>query len=91
MGMRMNIKEAAQKVGLSEWSLRAGIKQGRYSFIKVGMGRGRIFVDIDILEAELKTEAQENKARQAEIYEQYQREHNPEILFVGQLSKRKNA
>ena len=55
------------------------------------MGRGRIFVDIDILEAELKTEGQENKAKQAEIYEQYQKEHNPEILFVGQLSKRKNA
>ena len=91
MGRRLSIKEAAQQVGLSEWSLRTGIKQGRYSFIKVGMGRGRIFVDIDVLEAELEVEAKENKERQAQLYAEYQKEHNPELIFVGELSKRRNA
>lgn len=85
MGIRMNIKEAARQVGLSEWSLRAGIKQGKYPYIKVGIGRGRIFVDIDMLEKALEQEAQDNQKRQAEIYEQYQREHNPEIVYMGDV------
>lgn len=91
MGVRMNIKEAARQVGLSEWSLRAGIKQGKYPYIKVGVGRGRIFVDIDMLEKALEHEAQDNQKRQAEIYAEYQREHNPEIVFMGDILSKNRA
>lgn len=85
MGIKMNIKEAAQQVGITESGLRTGIKQGKYPYIKVGVGRGRIFVDIDMLNKALELEAQENQKRQAKIYEQYQKEHNPEIVYMGDI------
>lgn len=91
MGKRLGIKAAAQQVGLSEWSLRQGIKQGKYPYIKVGIGRGRIFVDVELLEQALEQEAQDNKERQAEIYKQYQKEHNPELVFIGSILNNKSV
>lgn len=85
MGKRITLKQAAQLTGISEWSLRAGIKQGRYPYIKVGIGRGRIFVDIELLEQALAAEAQANQQRQAELFEEYQKEHNPEIISLGSI------
>lgn len=54
MGKKLLIKEAANYVGLSEWELRQGIKSGRYPALKVGQGRGKYIVDIDLLEARIK-------------------------------------
>lgn len=85
MGIKMNIEEAAKATGLAQTALRTGIKQGKYPYIKVGRGRGRIFIDIDLLEEALKKEAQDNQQRQAKIYEQYQREHNPEVVCMGDI------
>jgi hypothetical protein len=54
MGKKLSIKDAANYVGLSEWELRQGIKSGRYPALKVGQGRGKYIVDIDLLEARIK-------------------------------------
>jgi hypothetical protein len=53
MGKKLLIKEAAKYVGLSEWELRQGIKMGRYPAIKVGQGRGKYIVDLELLEARI--------------------------------------
>lgn len=54
MGQRMKIKEAASYVGLSEWELRQGIRSGRYPALRVGVGKGKYIVDIDLLETRIK-------------------------------------
>lgn len=50
MGKRVGIKEAAELVGLSEWELRQGINTGKYPAMKVGVGKGKYILDIDLLE-----------------------------------------
>lgn len=85
MGMKLNIKEASNVVGLTETALRTGIKQGKYSYLRVGRGRGHILLDVDILEAEIKEEAKQNKEKQAQLYEQYKKERCPEIYFKGSI------
>ena len=62
MGKRVKLPEAAKQVGLSEYALRMGCKQGRYPHIVIG-GAGvkkRILIDIELLEEYLEQEARDN-------------------------------
>jgi hypothetical protein len=85
MGLKMTIKEAAQAVGMSEHSIRQKIKMGLYPFIRCGVGRGRIFVDIDLLEKAIEQEQADNMAAQRAAYEQYQKEKNTEVSYLGKI------
>lgn len=60
MGRRVNIKEASVAVGLSEWEIRQGIRQGRYPAMKVGTGKGKYIIDIDLLETRIQELMQAN-------------------------------
>ncbi|MDD3199347.1 MAG: hypothetical protein PHV95_09155 [Eubacteriales bacterium] len=60
MGKRVLIKEASETVGLSEWELRQGIRSGRYPAMKVGTGKGKYIIDIDLLEARIRELMQAN-------------------------------
>ena len=40
MGKRVTITEAVRITGLSVYAIRAGIHQGRYPHIRVGLGAG---------------------------------------------------
>ncbi len=82
MGIRMNLKEAAKTIGLTETALRTGIKQGKYPYIRVGRGRGRLFVDVDLLEETLKREALQNAEQSKHLYNEYQKEHNTEVVYM---------
>ena len=58
MGKRVTVPQAAPIVNMSEYALRLGIKQGRYPHIRTsGPGKGKILIDIDLLEAALEREA----------------------------------
>ena len=60
MGKRVTILQAVELTGLSEYALRTGIKQGKYPYIRVGLGNGKILIDIDLLEQYLQQEAISN-------------------------------
>lgn len=70
MGKKLSVKDAAICVGLSEWELRQGIKTGRYPALKIGQGRGKYIIDLELLEARIeelmlsniKTEEKEDTA-----------------------------
>lgn len=57
MGRRVTIPEAVEITGLKEYSLRKGIKEGRYPHIRTSIGRGKILIDIELLERCLEAEA----------------------------------
>jgi len=55
---RMTIKDATKITGLTEYTLRRGIAEGRYPHIRTGgPGKGRILIDLDLLEERLKQDA----------------------------------
>jgi len=60
MGEKMLIKEAAAKVGISEWELRQGVRSGKYPALKVGNGAGKYIVDTGLLEARIEELMLEN-------------------------------
>jgi hypothetical protein len=60
MSKRVNVPQAAQITGLTEYALRLGIKQGRYPHLRTGLGTGKILIDIDLLEQYLEQEAKDN-------------------------------
>ena len=53
--MFMNTEEAARAVGLSEYELRMGYKEGRYPALEIGRGSRRRALrwDVDVLRAAL--------------------------------------
>ena len=58
MGKRLTIKQAVEEIGLSEYVLRSGIASGRFPHIRTsGPGKGRILIDLDLMEQYLKQEA----------------------------------
>lgn len=85
MGLRVTTKEASKITGISEYSLTCMRKQGVISYLKIGYGRGRILFDIDVLDAELKKMEEENKEKQAKLFEQYKQDKFPEFNFKGSL------
>lgn len=88
MGRRVSTKEAAKIANVTEYAITTWRKQGLISYIKVGYGRGRILFDVDVLNAEIKKMEQDNKERQAELFEQYQKEKYPEFNFKGSIMGR---
>ena len=60
MKRKLTVKEASQQVGLSEYAIRMGIKQGRIPHIRTSGSKGKIFIDITLLEEMLKQEAMGN-------------------------------
>ena len=57
MGRLLPIAQAVPLVGLSEYMLRRGIRERRFPCIRTGLGYGKIYVDIDLLEQVLEREA----------------------------------
>lgn len=86
---RLTLKEAAEMTGLSEYALRMLQKRGQLSFIKVGVGRGRVFFDLDKLNEELEALSEQSKVEQAKAFEQCYAKSHPEILIEGRLSSRR--
>jgi len=60
MGRRVGIVEAAEIVGISVHELRIGIRSGRYPAMRVGFGKGKYLIDIQLLEARLEELMQGN-------------------------------
>lgn len=93
MGQRVNVKEAAKTTGLSEYAIRAGIKTGKYPYIKAGYGRGRILIDIDKLIEALDQEAKFNQEEAAErcrkFEEQERKRRFKEVEYIGEILSRK--
>ena len=80
MGKRATIQEATVITGLTEYALRMGIKQGRYPHIRIGLGRGKILIDIDLLEQYLLQEAVDNMNMQRS-------ESTTAVINYGQLRR----
>lgn len=91
MSRMLNLREAAEAVGLSAYALRIKVKQGCYPYIRVGRGRGRIFFNIDMLRAAIEKEQLANMEQQKQIFEDYQRENNPTTVFLGSILGGKNG
>jgi hypothetical protein len=51
MGKLVTIKEASERTGLSTCEIRRGIRKQTYPSIKVGEGRGKYLLDLDLLVA----------------------------------------
>ena len=60
MKLKLTVKEASKRVGLSEYAIRTGIKQGRISHIRTSGDKSKIFIDIALLEETLEQEAKGN-------------------------------
>ena len=61
MGRRTTIAQAVKHTGLKEYTIRKGCAEGRYPHIRTsGPGKGRILIDLDLLEAALEREALSN-------------------------------
>jgi len=67
MGKKMLIKEASETIGISEWELRRGIKCGRYPALKVGAGKGKYIIDIELLEKRINELMQMNVSTEKEF------------------------
>lgn len=66
MGRRVKIPEAAKITGLSEYAIYKGVRQGWFPHIRTSGDRGRIFIDIELLEEQLEREAQSNAGNRSE-------------------------
>ena len=77
MGRRMGVREAAAYTGLSEHAIRIGCKRGIFPYFKVGLGKGHIILDTDMLDEAITSQMLENQA-QAKIAAQ-----PPEQFFPG--------
>lgn len=54
------IQEAVKHFGISEYSIRMGIRQGIYPAIKIGGKRGKYLIDAELFESTLRIEAIRN-------------------------------
>lgn len=54
------IQEAVKYFGISEYSIRMGIRQGVYPAIKIGDKRGKYLIDAELFESTLRMEAIRN-------------------------------
>ena len=61
-GRRVGIKEASELLGLSQHALRMGCKRGLFPYFKVGLGKGRIILDLEMLDEAIATQMMENQA-----------------------------
>ena len=56
----ITIQEAVKYFGISEYSIRMGIRQGVYPAIKIGGKRGKYLIDAELFESTLRMEAIRN-------------------------------
>lgn len=56
----LTIQEAVKYFGISEYSIRMGIRQGIYPAIKIGGKRGKYLIDAELFESTLRIEAIRN-------------------------------
>ena len=56
----LTIQEAVKYFGISEYSIRMGIRQGSYPAIKIGGKRGKYLIDAELFESTLRIEAIRN-------------------------------
>ena len=56
----LTIQEAVKHFGISEYSIRMGIRQGIYPAIKIGGKRGKYLIDSELFESTLRIEAIRN-------------------------------
>lgn len=56
----LTIQEAVKPFGISEYSIRMGIRQGIYPAIKIGGKRGKYLIDSELFELTLRNEAIRN-------------------------------
>ncbi|MCD7777980.1 MAG: helix-turn-helix domain-containing protein [Clostridiales bacterium] len=68
MGKRLTTSELAKKLGLTAYAVTTMRKQGLLPYIKIGVGRGRVFYDLDLVNKALEKIAEDNAAKQADIY-----------------------
>ena len=54
MKKMLTVKEAVKVTGLSEWELKRGFAAGIYPHIRIGQGRGKFLVDIELLQETLR-------------------------------------
>lgn len=54
------IQETVKHFGISEYSIRMGIRQGVYPAIKIGGKRGKYLIDAELFESTLRIEAIRN-------------------------------
>ena len=54
------IQKAVKHFGISEYSIRMGIRQGIYPAIKIGGKRGKYLIDAELFESTLRIEAIRN-------------------------------
>lgn len=55
MGKKIYLAEAIQEIGLSEFTLRALVRQKKISYFRAGEGKnGKIIFDLDLLQEDLK-------------------------------------
>lgn len=57
---KFTIQEAVKHFGISEYSIRMGIRQGVYPAIKIGGKRGKYLIDAELFESTLRIEAIRN-------------------------------
>jgi hypothetical protein len=53
--MNLTLKQAALKTGLSIYELRTGAKKGKYPSMLVGLGKGKLIFDMELLSECIKT------------------------------------
>lgn len=58
--LMFTIQEAVKHFGISEYSIRMGIRQGIYPAIKIGGKRGKYLIDSELFESTLRIEAIRN-------------------------------
>ena len=71
MNKRVTIPQAVEITGLTEYTLRQGFKRGWPHLRTGGPGKGKILVDIDLLEQYLAQEATGISAMPASSVSQY--------------------
>lgn len=70
---RLTIPEAAKHAGTTAYTIRRGIKTGRWPAIELG---GRYLIDDEMLEACLREEAEENQRKARERCKTYKTSGN---------------
>ena len=60
MRKHVDVPQASEIFGLSEYAIRKGIRERRYPHIRTGLGSGKILIDVELLEEYLRQEAEDN-------------------------------
>ena len=71
------IKEAIIETGLSEYAIRLGVRQRRFPYTRIGGIKGKILIDIELLEEYLRQEAEDNAVQR----------NNPEIYQISKIRR----